>query len=177
MDYFLHNLARIIIAVVIFAGCSKSPEPYKLDATQESAGSSFRSGTIVEDGVMKTVFSAIYLNDIYPQYPHKQAQFLIAIYSKSPSKVYFYTRPPKSEKNSYYLSSKNSFALSSKKLDEDDLLIELMPIHYKWATYYYVTYPLSSSIASITLHSNNDKQVILNFKDIYKEPKAATFGI
>ena len=153
----------IALSLALLSGCSHV-EPYRLDATQESAASSYQSAKILNNNKVDAVISALYLNDVYPHYSHKGAYFLVSIYTKEPSAIFFLSGAPYRGDNTYVLKRNSDSAISVTELEEDDLLIDLMPIGTRWAKYYYVTYPYKEGSPRLILTANDGRKAILSFK-------------
>ena len=130
------------ISLLLFSACSHDVERYTLSATQERAATSYLSGQIKKDDKIELTFNAIYLNDVYPEYQHEVAQFLVALYSKEPIHLTITGSNQKASKNSYTIRLRKKSALWYKRLEKDDLLIDLMPINSGWLDYYIITFPL-----------------------------------
>ena len=156
--------SSVLLSLSLLSGCSQQFKHYNLDATKESAASSFQSATILGGNKVDLVISAVYLNDVYPQYPLEASYFLVAIYSKNPAEVLFLTGFPYDRDNAYVLKRGSDSAIFAYQLDDDDPLIELMPIHTRWAKYYYVTYPYRPGIPTLTLTSKDGRSAKMTFK-------------
>ena len=156
--------SSVLLSLALLSGCSQQFKHYNLDATREGAASSFQSAKIMDGNKVDMVISAVYLNDVYPQYPLDASHFLVAIYSKHPSKVLFLTGFPYDRDNAYVLKRGSDSAISAELLDADDPLIELMPIHTRWAKYYYVTYPYKAGTPTLTLTAKDGRSAKMRFK-------------
>lgn len=135
-------LLSSLTSLLLLSGCSSQFERYTPSDTKELAATSYKNGSIVKNGKTKVMMSAIYLNQVYPKYDHETVQFIVGIYSHTrvPISLYFDTPSPKNVPQAYSVTLDRKHALSSKKLEEDDPLIDLMPIASKWVTYYFVTF-------------------------------------
>ncbi len=156
--------SSILVSLALLSGCSQQFKHYNLDATKESAASSFQSATILDGNKVDMVISAVYLNDVYPQYPLDASYFLVAVYSKNPAELLFLTGFPYDRDNAYVLKRGSDSALSADQLDDDDPLIELMPIHTRWAKYYYVTYPYRPGTPTLILTSKDGRTAKMTFR-------------
>ncbi len=162
-------LLSSLVSFALLSGCSSQFERYTLDDTKERAASSYEVGQIVRNGKIKIMMSAIYLNEVYPEYDHKNAHFLVGIYSKKPIKIYIGEQRPPEEKDSYNLKLRQILALSYSKLDADDPLIELLPVNTSWAEYYFVTFPFPKKGRPVLKLKGTLGKIKLKFKDITKE--------
>ncbi len=158
-----HLLLTSALASILFLGCS-SVAPYKPSLTQEKASDSYRSRNVVKNGKVQYIISAIYLNNIYPKYPQETSNFVISVTSKNSSRLYFQKHLPLLAPDTYTLSMMDHSAIIVKLLENDDPLIELMPIHTKWSKYYYVSYPYVKGPPKLKLQGRDITPLILDFK-------------
>jgi len=150
---------------LLFGACSNDVKPYKLSATKERAASSYHSANLRnEEGKVSYILSAIYLNDVYSQYPHKRSNLLVSIYAPEQSSTFFLSEPPYSAPETYALKFGGKSAISVKALESDDPLIELMTIHTGWSKYYYVSFPLVSGQPILQLEGRDIEPLILKLK-------------
>lgn len=110
------------------------------------------------------MFSAIYLNEVYPAYTDNYAHFLIAFYSPDQESVLYFNRDQTSTKQDYVLLLNGSAAIVSEALDSDDLLIELMPSSNSWNRYYYVRYKLPSETPVLVLESDRTELAAITYQ-------------
>ena len=160
-----------IITFVVFSGCSNHFDRYTPSSEQEKAMTSYKSFRILKDNKSETIFSAIYLNDVYPTYTDDFAHFLVSFYNfETNSTLFFDINNTKNfETNSTLLVDINNtedpekyvvllngeMALKSESLDSDDLLIDLLPVRTKWSKYYYIRFDLPKGVPTLVLKSSN----------------------
>ena len=150
----------LLLSIIIFSACSTHDSRYIPDGAKERASSSYQMAQIRKEGKVELMISAIYLNDVYPEYSFESAQFLVAFYTKEPSDLI---------NHGYTLTLKDTPALDTKRLDADDLMIELMPMSSSWVQYYFMSYPLCKESPKLILKEKGHSLLTLTFQDIHKQ--------
>jgi len=159
---------------LLFTACSSDVKPYKLSLTNERAANSYRSANLRDEmGKVNYILSAIYLNDVYSEYPHDRSNLLISIYAPEQSTTFFLSSPPYQAPETYALKFGGKSAISVRELESDDPLIELMSIHTGWSKYYYVSFPLVQGAPILRLEGSDIEPLTLNLK---KEVSRQMFG-
>ena len=150
---------------LLFAACSSDVKPYKLSLTHERAADSYRSVNLRnKEGKVSYILSAVYLNDVYAEYPHKRSNLLVSIYAPEESSTFFLSSPPYQAPETYALKFGGKSAVSVRALESDDSLIELMSIHTGWSKYYYVSFPLVKGEPILRLEGSGIEPLTLNLK-------------
>ena len=162
-------LLSSLVSLALLSGCSSQFERYTLDDTKERAASSYEVGQIVRNEKIKIMMSAIYLNEVYPEYDHDSAHFVVGIYSKKPITLYIGEKRPEDTDDGYTVTLRQILADSYSKLDADDQLIELLPVNTSWAEYYFVTFPFPEKGRPVLKLKGKLGKIKLKFKDINKE--------
>ena len=158
-----------LVSLALLSGCSSQFERYTLDDTKERAASSYEIGQILRNEKIKIMMSAIYLNEVYPEYDHDSARFVVGIYSKKPITLYIGEKRAEDGDDGYTLTLKEVLADSYSKLDVDDQLLDLLPVNTRWAEYYFVTFPFPEKGRPVLKLTGKLGKITLEFKDIDQE--------
>ena len=171
---------RLLISSLIpllFSACSSDVKPYKLSLTHERAANSYTSANLRnEEGKVSYILSAIYLNDVYAEYPHDRSNLIVSIYAPEESTTFFLSLPPYRAPETYSLTFGGKSAISVKALESDDPLIELMTIHTGWSKYYYVSFPIVQGAPVLRLEGSGITPLTLNFKKVVSNTSFTQVG-
>ncbi len=149
----------------IFSGCSSQFERYTPSDESETASTSYKSVRLLNsDDKTRAILSTIFLNDIYPKYTDGRAHFLVAFYSPEQNSTLYFKRSRMPEGKGYILLLNGREALASEDLDNDDMLVDLLPISNDWTRYYYVRYELPSSKPVLVLESDRTEQAAITYQ-------------
>ena len=162
-------LLSSLVSLALLSGCSSKFERYTLDDTKERAASSYDIGQIVHNEKIKIMMSAVYLNEVYPEYDNDSAHFVVGIYSKKPITLYIGEKRAEDGDDGYTLTLGEVLADSYSKLDEDDQLIDLLPVNTSWAEYYFVTFAFPEKGRPVLKLKGKEGKIKLKFRDIDKE--------
>ena len=125
MKYFL---LTIILSILPLTGCSRNNafDDFKLSKKQELTINSLQSSKIRHDNKIGGIFSAVYLNEIYPELFNNQEYFF----------VFFYTNHDDAIK--FTLNKK--LPLKIKKLSTDNRFSNLIKMKNGWNNYYLIAF-------------------------------------
>ena len=155
----------IAVSVTMFSGCSSHFEHYTLSSENENAANSYKNVRLLNsNNRSETVLAAVYLNDVYPKYTDGFAHFLISFYNPQRDNVLYFDRSKTPSEEDYVLLLNDENALASEALDNDDLLVELMPIRNSWNRYYYVRYRLPSEKLVLVLESGHTARAEITYQ-------------
>ena len=117
------------IIMLSFSGCSKNNafDNFDLTKNQEKSMNSLQSSRIFYKQNSDGIFSAIYLNNIYPKKFKDEEYFF----------VYFYT---KSKAKNIKLKLNNILAIKMQKLPSENEFTDLVKTKTNWNNYYLVTF-------------------------------------
>lgn len=150
--------------LLLLGGCSGSFDSYTPSSTQEKASSSYRNVRLLKENKSETVLSTVYLNEVYPKYTDNFSHFLVAFYSKEQNNTLFFERDRAPNAGDYLLTLNGEDALYSEELDNDDLLLRLMPINTGWYRYYYVRYKRPGGKPILRLESDHTQRALITYQ-------------
>jgi len=147
--------------LLLLSACSDK-QPYLPTSAQESASSNYKNVRLLDDqNRTDVVLSTVYLNKVYPKYTDGYAHFLVAFYDpKNENKLSFDNNDTE---QGYRLLLGTQGALASEKLDNDDLLLDLMPISNSWNSYYYVRYAAPSAKPVLVLENDHTVKAVITY--------------
>lgn len=168
-DYLGFSLRQFSIlftlSLTVFSGCSSQFERYTLTQESETASTSYRSARVLtQDNKTRAILSTIFLNDIYPKYTDGRAHFLVAFYSPEQNNTLYFQRARMPDEKASVLLLNGKEALASEDLDNDDMLIDLLPVSNDWNRYYYVRYEMPNETPVLVLESDHTEQAVIRYQ-------------
>lgn len=116
------------------------------------------------DNKTKAILSTIFLNEVYPKYADGLAHFLVAFYSPEHNNTLYFSRNRLPDDKAYLLLLNGKEALASEPLDNNDKLVELLPMNNNWNRYYYVRYKLPNETPVLVLESDHIEQAAITYR-------------
>ncbi len=150
MKYFLATT----IMLIFLNGCSHNNAftKFQMNQEQERSVSSLQNSKIINKDGIAGIFSAIYLNDVYPKSFYKDEYFYISVYLKKKTALTF------------LLNGKSP--LEIKKLSSHNQFSHLLSRTNDWNMYYLVTFKPQGKTLSLVLKENNaSSPALLYYKD------------
>ena len=166
IGFFLKQFTLIIASsLLLLSGCSTLSERYVPSSEKEKASTNYKTVRLLNDANRsETVISTIYLNDVYAKYTEgKWSHFVVAFYNPQHKNRLFFKQEDNRSTGEFTLLLNGEDANSSQTLDHDDLLVELLPVHNAWNTYYYVRYKLPSEKPVLELESDHKQQAVIAY--------------
>ena len=159
-------------SLLILTGCGTKAPRYVPSAAKEQASTSYKTVRLLNDANRsETVISTVYLNEVFPKYSdEKWSHFLVSFYNaKQENRLFFKqddnnTKDTNKTEGKFVLLLNGEDANTSQVLDNDDLLVELLPVHNAWNTYYYVRYKLPSETPVLELESDHKQQAVITYQ-------------
>ena len=120
---------------VLFLGCADKNafSKFGMNKAQELSASSIQTSKIKSDGYMDGVFSAIYLNDVYPDKYFDNEYFLISLYIKG----------RKDTDINLMLNKKRCMKI--KRLPQNNEFSDLVGANNRWKKYFLVVFKKEKS--------------------------------
>lgn len=159
MKFFL----IILTFLTIFSGCSKKNAFYefKMDKEQELALSSLKSSKIVsKNGEVSGIFSAIYLNDVYPETFNQDETFFIFFFTKEEKKI---SDTSENINGDLKVTLNAKMPVKVEKLSQENRFSELVDVKSSWNHYYIVTFEKAQK-ADLLFEDKNGSSNTLRFK-------------
>jgi len=118
-----------LITIFSFVGCSKNNafDNFKLTKDQELSINSLQSSKIKNGDKVDGIFSAIYLNDIYPKLFNDNEYFFVFYYMKEDNK-------------NLNFKLNNFLPIKIKKLPTKNRFTKLINIQNSWNNYYLIAF-------------------------------------
>ncbi|MEK6658770.1 MAG: hypothetical protein AABY36_03705 [Campylobacterota bacterium] len=149
--------------LTLFTGCSKKNAFYefKMDKNQELSASSLQSSKIVsKDGEVSGIFSAIYLNEVYPETFNQDESFFIFLFSKEKKELYDQS---KSTDTNLKVMLNSKLPIKIEELSQENKFSHLVDIKNDWNRYYIVTFEKADTI-NLVLEEGNASSSVLKYK-------------
>jgi len=130
----------IFTYLLIFTGCSSNNafDLFKMNKDQERSVTSLQTTKILtKDGYVSGIFSAIYLNEVYPDSFNDNEYFFVYIYLKKEEQMY---DPKKLIKTNLNLKLNGKAVVKLEKLPTKNKFSHLISTQSDWNTYYLVTF-------------------------------------
>ena len=158
----------LIIASTFFllSGCSTKAERYVPSSEHEKASTSYKSVRILNDANRsESVISTVYLNEVYAKYTEgKWSHFLVSFYNAKQENRLYFKKDENQTNGKFVLLLNGEDANRSLPLEQDDLLVELLPVHNAWNSYYYVRYKLPIEKPVLVLESDHKQQAVITYQ-------------
>jgi hypothetical protein len=164
--FYLRQLTTVLTAtLLLFGGCSSYFDHYTPSATQERASTGYQNVRLLKENKSEILLSAIYLNEVYPEYAGGFSHFLVAFYSRENNSTLFFDSNSTQRADDHILLLNGEGALFSEELDNDDLLLRLMPISSNsWNRYYYVRYKRPGGNPILALESGHRQLALITYQ-------------
>ncbi len=148
MKYFL----IAVTSLTLLGGCSYQNAFSKFDMTQkeELLASNTQSSKIQTKGLVKGVFTAIYLNNVDEKYVDGYENFIVGVYLKN-------------SKEEYDFKLNRELALSVEKIEEIGDYPQIIKNPRKWDIYYFVRFKDSGRNINFSLSSDTLSSAVLRF--------------
>ncbi len=153
----------ILTFFIFFTGCSSKNAFYqfKMDRAQELSVSSLQSSKILsKDGEVNGVFSAIYLNEVYPQAFNGDEYFFVFLYIKETKEMYDPNNPTESDLR---LKLNSKLPIKVEKLPEENQFSHLVDIKSDWNQYYIVSFEQAGTI-NLVLENGKSSSALLKYR-------------
>lgn len=153
----------ILIFSVFFTGCSRKNAFYefKMSKAQELSISSIQSSKILsKDGKVNGLFSAIYLNEVYPEIYNEEEYFFVFFFTKDAKELYDQSNPID---GNLKLTLNSQLPDKIEKLPSDNNFSHLIDTKNNWNGYYLVTFKKADSI-SLVLQNDTLSSSVLKYK-------------
>lgn len=153
----------ILIFSIFFTGCSRKNAFYefKMSKAQELSIASIQSSKILsKEGEINGLFSAIYLNEVYPETYNEDEYFFVFFFTKEARELYDQSNPIDGD-----LKLTLNLQLPDKieKLPSDNKFSHLIDTKNSWNGYYLVTFKKADSI-SLVLQNDTLSSSALKYK-------------
>jgi len=136
MKYFF----ILLTSLIFLSGCSSRNafDEFKMDKDQELSISSLQSAKIISsDGKINGVFSAIYLNEVYPDSFNDGEYFFIYMYQKEPKELY---DPKELKETGLSVKLNSKLPVKLKELPRENIFSHLISIKSDWNRYYILAF-------------------------------------
>lgn len=153
----------ILIFFTFFNGCSSKNAFYefKMDKERELAISSLKSSKIVsKSGEVSGIFSAIYLNDVYPETFNQDEVFFIFFFTKEEKKI---SDGSENKNGDLKVTLNSKMPIKVEKLSQDNRFSDLVDVKSSWNHYYIVTFEKAQK-ADLVFEDQNGSSNTLRFK-------------
>ncbi|MDD2652597.1 MAG: hypothetical protein PHX44_06070 [Sulfurimonas sp.] len=133
-----------------------------MDKTKELSASSLQSSKIVsQNGDVRGIFSAIYLNEVYPETFNEHEYFFIFIYLKEAKELHSVEDGIES---SLKLTLNSKLPVKIKKLPKENQFSHLIDTTNNWNTYYLVAFETADKINLSLSDEKSLSAAILKYK-------------
>jgi hypothetical protein len=149
--------------LILFTGCSNKNAffGFEMDKAQELCASSLQSSKIMsKEGEVSGVFSAVYLNEVYPHSFYGEEYFFIFFYTKENKELYDSKNPTDTD---LILKLNDELPVKIEKLPKDNQFSHLADIKNDWNHYYLVAFKKSDAL-NLVLENGNSSSAVLKYK-------------
>lgn len=153
----------ILTFLIFFTGCSKKNAffEFKMNKIQELSVSSLQTSKITsKSGEVTGVFSAIYLNEIYPESFYGDEYFFVFFFIKDAKEMYDPKNPTDTDLR---LKLNSKLPIKIQKLPEENRFSHLVDIKSDWNGYYIVAFEKADEIG-LVLESGQSSSAVIKYK-------------
>ncbi len=153
----------VISTLLLLSGCSYNNAftKFQMDKEQELSASSLQSSKIIsQDNQIKGVFSAIYLNEVYPKSFNQHEYFYVSVYLKKKKDIY---DPNKNEDIGLTFMLNGELPLKIKKLPSSNQFSHLLSRSNDWNIYYLVAFKEQGNTLSLVLKDTDSSSSALTY--------------
>ncbi|MBU1658352.1 hypothetical protein KKG72_04785 [bacterium] len=147
----------------LLSGCSHQNAftKFNMNIQQELASSSIQSSKIKNGTKVNGIFSAIYLNEVYPDAYNQHEYFFVYLYLKDKQEMY---DPNSFEDVKLALKLNGKLPIKIKQLPHANKFSHLASVESEWNRYYIVAFKESSKKLSLVLESGQSSSVALIYQ-------------
>jgi len=153
----------ILTFLTLFTACSTKNafSEFKMDKDQELSISSLKSSKIIsKDGEVSGVFSAIYLNEIYPESFKGDEYFFVYLFTKDTKEMYDPQRPTQTDLK---LKLNSKLPIKLQKLPQNNRFSHLVETKSSWNRYYLVSFEKVDEI-NLVLENGLSSSAVLKYQ-------------
>lgn len=135
----------LLTFIILFTGCSSKNafDQFNMSKEQELSVSSLQSAKIIsKDQEITGLFSAIYLNEVYPKAFNGDEYFFIYMYLKQPKEI---CDPEELEEAELNIKLNSKLPIKLKELPRKNNFSNLVSIKSDWNKYYIVAFSRDNS--------------------------------
>ncbi|MBU0720610.1 hypothetical protein KJ877_04660 [bacterium] len=159
MKYFFTSL----VLILFFSGCSHQNafSKFKMDEKQELSASSLQSSKIKSGEDIRGIFSAIYLNEVYPESFNQKEYFFVYLYLKEKKIMH---NPNALNDAELTLKLNGRPPIKIKQLPHANRFSHLAFTQSEWNSYYLVAFEEEGKELSLVLESGDSLSDALLYK-------------
>ena len=143
----------LFLILLIYSGCSHKNafSNFDMDLHQQLSIQNFKRVKLTKNDKIIGTFSAIYLNEIYPDRYNKNEYFFVYIYLKETQNI-----------DDYKIQLNKNDSIKIKKLHFNNKFSRLVNERNRWSTYYLVSFKEVGKLINLTL--GNDQSVLVSIE-------------
>jgi hypothetical protein len=140
MKYFI-TISSILL---LLSGCSKNNafDDFKMNKEQELAINSLQSSKINSNDGVSGIFSAVYLNEVYPKEFNHNEYFFVYFYTKEKSTIF---DPVSQQDSNSNVKLNGKPPVKIKKLSNQNQFTHLVGTKNEWSEYYLIAFEHDAS--------------------------------
>ncbi len=142
----------LVAFLAFFTGCSHKNafSNFEMDEKQELSANSLQSSKIKLGERVDGVFSAIYLNEVYPKSFNQHEYFYVYLYLKNDTQMH---NPNSLNETKLNLKLNGKTPMKIKELERENQFSNLIKIENRWTKYYLVSFEEQGSRISLVLEN------------------------
>jgi len=153
----------ILTFLTLFTACSSKNafSEFKMDKDQELSISSLKSSKIIsKNGEVSGVFSAIYLNEVYPKSFKGDEYFFVYLFTKDTKEMYDPLKPTQTDLR---LKLNSKLPIKLQKLPQNNRFSHLVETKSNWNRYYLVSFKKADKI-NLVLENGLSSSAVLKYQ-------------
>jgi len=143
----------LAVLLITFSGCSHKNafSNFQMSKEQELSASSFQSSKIKSGEQVDGIFSAIYLNEVYPKSFTQNEYFYIHLYLKEDREMY---NPNSLDELKLKVKLNKNLPIKIKELERENQFSNLIKVENRWTKYYLVSFDKQDGNLSLVLEND-----------------------
>lgn len=158
MKFFIY-----IFILIFFSSCASKNAftNFNLNENEELSITSLKRTKIIKDGKTEGAFSAIYLNEVYPDIYNDDEYFFVYLYLKKEEKI---SDPNTINDKKIKISLNNIQAIKLKELSNINRFSKLTGSKNKWSRYYLVSFAKTGKALTLKIESDQSFSAALSYQ-------------
>jgi len=159
------SLFFLLTLLIFFTGCSSKNafSQFKMSKEQELSASSLQSSKIIsKTGEVDGIFSAIYLNEVYPELFSGDEYFFVYMFMKDSKELYDPNNPTDTDLK---LKVNSKLPIKIEKLPKENQFSDLVSVKSSWNRYYLVVFKQEDTINLVLENGQSSSTVFTHNKD------------
>jgi len=159
----MKSILILTTLILIFSGCSHKNafSNFEMTQKQELSASSLQNSKVKVGERVDGIFSAIYLNEVYPESFNQNEYFYIFYYLKENEKL---EKPSSLNEAKLKLKLNGSLPIKVRELERENQFSNLIEVQNRWTQYYLVSFAKQDNNLSLVFENGQSSSDVLIYQ-------------